>query len=98
MLVSVQNLFDLEGHDISPISPLNSLSISSFAVDVKGMSQRAKITSGSTLVAHSMGCLVALSFTISNPGLVENSFVGPPPSPLSEAASNGSLARAALAL
>lgn len=45
-----------------------------------------------------MGCLVALSFTISNFGHVERLIlVGPPPSPLPEAASNGSHAGASLA-
>ncbi|OCL08899.1 fumarylacetoacetate hydrolase-like protein [Glonium stellatum] len=92
------HLFDLEGHGISPTSPLSTLSISSFAEDVKGIFQHANITSGATLMAHSMGCLIALAFAISNPGLVERLIlIGPPPSPLPEAASNGSHARASLA-
>lgn len=57
----------------------------------------AKITSGATLVAHSMGCLVALNFVLANPGRVSKMIlVGPPPSPLPEIGSKGSHARATL--
>ncbi|KAF2806427.1 uncharacterized protein BDZ99DRAFT_449168 [Mytilinidion resinicola] len=94
------HLFDLEGHGISPTHPLSAPSISSFANDVRGVFDHAKITasSGATLIAHSMGCLVALSFVLAIPGLVKKLvLVGPPPSPLPEAASKGSYARATLA-
>lgn len=91
-------LFDLEGHGLSPTSPLSKLSIESFAADLKGVFDHAGITSGATLVAHSMGCLVAVQFVLSNPGLVSKLIlVGPPPSPLPEAGSKGSYTRAALA-
>ncbi|KAL2000656.1 hypothetical protein VTN02DRAFT_2795 [Thermoascus thermophilus] len=44
-----------------------------------------------------MGCLVALSFVLQHPGLVSKLvLLGPPPNPLPEAGSKGSLARAAL--
>ncbi|EON63742.1 hypothetical protein W97_02970 [Coniosporium apollinis CBS 100218] len=92
------HLFDLEGHGLSPTSALSTLSISSFAEDVKGVFQHAGISSGATLVAHSMGCLIAMYFVLANPGLVEKLvLVGPPPSPLPEAASKGSYARAEIA-
>lgn len=49
------------------------------------------------LVAHSLGCLAALRFTLDNPKLVKKLvLVGPPPSPLPEAAVGGTYARAAL--
>lgn len=89
------HLFDLEGHGLSPTSPLSVLSISSFAEDVKGVVQHANLLSGITLVAHSMGCLVALAFVLANPGKVSKLIlVGPPPSPLPDTASQGSYARA----
>jgi pimeloyl-ACP methyl ester carboxylesterase len=92
------HLFDLEGHGLSPTSPLSELSISSFADDIKGVFQHAGISSGAILVAHSMGCLAAITFVLANPGLVEKLIlVGPPPSPLPEAASTGSYQRATLA-
>ncbi|KAJ9401028.1 hypothetical protein DTO282F9_1976 [Paecilomyces variotii] len=91
------HLFDLEGHGLSPTSALSTLTIDSFAADVKGVFDHAGISSGATLVAHSMGCLIALSFVLKNPGLVSKLILlGPPPNPLPEAASNGSIARAAL--
>lgn len=91
------HLFDLEGHGLSPTSALSTLTIESFAADVKGIFDHAGMTSGATLVAHSMGCLVALTFVLKNPGLVSKLILlGPPPNPLPEAASKGSIARAAL--
>jgi len=90
-------LFDLEGHGLSPTSPLSKLSIASFAADVKDLASHFGVTSGLTLVAHSMGCLVALQAAQGNPGLVSKLIlVGPPPNPLPEAASKGSHARAGL--
>lgn len=92
------HLFDLEGHGLSPTSPLSTLSITSFAKDLRGIFQNADIASGATVVAHSMGCLVALSFVINNPGLVKKLvLVGPPPNPLPETSSKSSQARAHLA-
>lgn len=91
------HLFDLEGHGLSPTSPLSKLSIKSFAADLKGVFDHAGISGNATLFAHSMGCLVALTFVLDNPGLVSKLIlVGPPPSPLLEAASKGSFARADL--
>lgn len=91
------HLFDLEGHGLSPTSALSTLTIDSFAADVKAVFDHAGITSGATLVAHSMGCLIALSFVLKNPGIVSKLvLLGPPPNPLPEAASKGSIARAAL--
>lgn len=94
------HLFDLEGHGMSPTSPLSALSISSFEADLYGVVEHAGLSSSSktTLVAHSMGCLVALSIALDHPHLVEKLILlGPPPSPLPDAASSASHARAHLA-
>ncbi|CAG9982926.1 unnamed protein product [Clonostachys byssicola] len=96
---STLHLFDLEGHGSSPTHPLSQLSIESFAADIKSVFEAAGASTSApaTLVAHSMGCLAAIKFTLDNPGLVEKLvLVGPPPSPLPEAASKGSFTRAAL--
>lgn len=93
------HLFDLEGHGLSPTSPLSALSIASFAADLLHVFKHAGISSGgggATLVAHSMGCLIALEFASAHPELVGKLvLIGPPPSPLPEAASKGSYTRAA---
>lgn len=90
--------YDFEGHGLSPTSPLSKLSITSLASDVKGIFDRLSIKSNATLVAHSMGCLVAMHFVLDNLSLVSKLIlIGPPPSPLPEAGSRGSFARAALA-
>jgi pimeloyl-ACP methyl ester carboxylesterase len=94
------HLFDLEGHGLSPTHPLSALTIESLAVDVAGVFHVAGASQSNpaTLVAHSMGCLVAMRFALDNPNLVKKLvLVGPPPSPLPKAASDGSYARAALA-
>lgn len=81
-------LFDLEGHGLSPTTPLSKISIASFADDVKALSSHYSIQNGSTVVAHSMGCLIALKLAQDNPGLVAKLvLLGPPPSPLSLEAS-----------
>lgn len=90
--------YDFEGHGLSPTSPLSKLSIASLASDVKDLFDHLSIKPGATLFAHSMGCLVAIRFVLDNPSLVSKLIlVGPPPSPLPEAGSKGSYARAALA-
>lgn len=90
------HLFDLEGHGLSPTGPLSRLSIESFAADIKSIFNGANITSA-TLFAHSLGCLAALRFALSNPNLLDKIvLIGPPPSPLPEAGSKGAFARAAL--
>ena len=93
---SALHLLDLEGHGLSPTTATSTLSISSFASDTAGI---AKIAGGQdlTVIAHSMGCLVALKFGIDHPELVKNLILmGPPPSPLSEAGSQATYGRAKL--
>ncbi|CAG7924690.1 unnamed protein product [Penicillium olsonii] len=91
------HLLDLEGHGLSPTSALSTLSIASFAEDLYQMSKVAGVREGVTVVAHSMGCLVALKLALAHTELVSKLILmGPPPSPLPEAGSQGSYARAAL--
>ncbi|KAF2121771.1 fumarylacetoacetate hydrolase-like protein [Lophiotrema nucula] len=82
------HLFDLEGHGLSPTSPLSSLTVASFAEDLNGVFEHANITSGATLIVHSMGCLIAATFALAHPDKVSKLvLLGPPASPLPEAAS-----------
>ena len=93
---SALHVFDLEGHGISPSSAMSTLSISSFASDT---AEIAKLAGGKdlTVVAHSMGCLVALKFAIDHSDMVKNLILmGPPPSPLPEAGSQATYGRAKL--
>jgi pimeloyl-ACP methyl ester carboxylesterase len=92
------HLFDFEGHGLSPTHPLSALSIQSLSSDTAAVLKHAGASSSApaTLVAHSMGCLVALHCALSNPSLIKKLIlVGPPPSPLPEAATKGTYARAA---
>lgn len=91
------HLLDLEGHGLSPTSATSTLTIASFAEDFYHMSQVAGLNKGVTVIAHSMGSLVALKLALEHPGLVSKLILmGPPPNPLPEAGSQGSYARAAL--
>lgn len=93
------HLYDFEGHGQTPTHPLSQLTVSSMANDLASIFKvtGASNTAPATLLAHSFGCLVALKFTLDNPGLVNKLvLIGPPPSPLPEAGAEGSLARAAL--
>ena len=79
------HLLDMEGHGLSPTSAASSISISSYASDFYALAQQAKI-SGATIVAHSMGCLVALTLALEHPEVVSKLvLLGPPPTPLPEA-------------
>ena len=76
------HLFDLEGHGSSPTHPLSVLSTSSFALDLADIFAHAGIAEGdnATIVAHSMGCLIALSFAIKHPNKVGRLILLNPPS------------------
>jgi len=90
-------LFDLEGHGLSPTTPTSRLSIESFAADLQAICLHNGITSGLTLVAQSLGCLVALKYAQNNPGLVSKLVLfGPPPNPLPKVVSKELYARANL--
>ena len=93
---SALHVFDLEGHGLSPTSATSILSINSFATDTAAIASLAG-AKDLTVIAHSMGCLVALKFAIDHPEMVKNLILmGPPPSPLPEAGSNATYSRAQL--
>jgi pimeloyl-ACP methyl ester carboxylesterase len=92
------HLFDFEGHGLSPTSPLSTLSISSLADDVRGIFEHANISSPATVMAQSLGSLVAMAFTLANPSLVGKLVLfGPPPNPLPDVGVQNYLERAELA-
>ncbi|CAN9194321.1 unnamed protein product [Alternaria alternata] len=76
-------VFDLEGHGLTPTSPLSRLSIESFAADLSGLFEVEDIPSNATIVAHSIGCLVAVKFALAHPEKVGKLILlGPPLTPL----------------
>lgn len=91
-------VFDLEGHGLSPTKATSKLTIESYAKDVRQLLQAVDLPTeaGFTIVAHSMGCLVALLLASQNPGLVKTLvLLGPPPTPLPASAAEANLQRAA---
>ncbi|KAL1607719.1 hypothetical protein SLS60_002655 [Paraconiothyrium brasiliense] len=80
------HLYDFEGHGLSSTHPLSRLSIISLASDLHAIFEHARIPANATLVADSMGCLIALQFALSHPGKISKLILlSPPPSPLPEA-------------
>ena len=93
------HLSDFEGHGLSPTSAASRLSIASLASDAYQLLTQAGVTAdtGLTVIAHSVGCLVAIKLALDYPDLVKTLILqGPGPSPLPEAASTATYARAAL--
>jgi len=89
------HLLDLEGHGLSPTSAGSVISIGSYASDIAAVAQLSNVKNA-TVVAHSMGCHVAITLALKHPELVSKLIlIGPPPTPLPEAAQKGSVARAA---
>ena len=87
-------LFDLEGHGLSPTKADACLSIDSYTGDLAAVFEHAGIDSGAVLVAHSMGCLVAMTFALRYPDKVSKLILlGPPPSPLPAAAADAQNSR-----
>lgn len=91
--------YDLEGHGLSPTSASSEITITSLADDVHKILTLPALslpTNNTTIVAHSMGCLVATLFASQHPDLVQRLvFLGPPPVPVPPAGVDTSNARAA---
>ena len=95
------HLLDLEGHGQSPTNAMSTLSIRSFAVDASAVIDRHHPSldndGGWTIIAHSMGCYVALRLAAATPSRISKIILlGPPPMPLPAAAAQANHARAAL--
>ncbi|KAL9097298.1 MAG: hypothetical protein Q9165_000725 [Trypethelium subeluteriae] len=90
-------LYDFEGHGLSPTKATSKITIQSLADDLLNLFNHADHKAQSAvIIAHSMGCLVAETFAIQNPHLVQQLIlIGPPPSPLPAAAGEGCIKRAA---
>ena len=87
---------DLEGHGASPTKASAVISIDSYVADLHGTFESKGINSGAVVVAHSMGCLIGLTFATRYPHLVSKLILlGPPPSPLPSAAAEAQRQRAA---
>lgn len=89
------HLLDLEGHGLSPTKATSVVSIESYANDFAALASHFKIE-GATVIGHSMGCLVAETLALQHPSLVKKLvLLGPPASPMPEAARDAYIARAA---
>ncbi|KAK5454984.1 hypothetical protein LTS15_005704 [Exophiala xenobiotica] len=93
-------LFDFEGHGLSPTTADSTITISSLAEDLHSLlstkSLNLPVNEEVTIVAHSMGCLVAETFALKHPELAGRMIlIGPPPCPLPQAGYEASIKRAA---
>jgi len=88
------HLLDIEGHGLSPTSAASTISIESYAADFNALAQQENIKKA-TVIAHGMGCLVAMTLALQRSSLVSNLvLIGPPPSPVPGAARAGLITRA----
>jgi predicted alpha/beta-fold hydrolase len=62
--------FDLRGHGLSPLGPSDSLTFNDYVDSVAAVMQSVNVKKAS-LVAHSMGGLIATHFAARNPDKVE---------------------------
>lgn len=90
-------LYDVEGHGLSPTSASSVITIESLAEDLHELVTSLQLpTDEVTIVAHSMGCLVAQVFALRHPNLAHRLvLIGPPPCPLPQAGYEASVKRAA---
>ncbi|KAK5936854.1 hypothetical protein PMZ80_010973 [Knufia obscura] len=90
-------LYDIEGHGLSPTSASSVITISSLADDLHELISSVGVqTDNVTIVAHSMGCLVAELFASRHADLAHRMvLIGPPPCPLPQAGYDASIKRAA---
>lgn len=90
-------LLDLEGHGMSPTTATSKVSIASYAEDIQFLLSKLELSKPITIVAHSMGCLVAYQLASQHRDLVSKMvLLGPPPAPLPAAVAEGCHKRAAL--
>lgn len=89
-------LYDLEGHGLTPTKASSQVTMDSLVADLAGIFASAKYNiKSATLIAHSLGGLIAMNFALKHPSLVEKLvLIGPGPSPLPSAASDATLKRA----
>lgn len=89
-------LLDLEGHGLSPTKATSEVTIASYAQDIEDLLKTLGVSSGATVLAHSMGCLIAYQLATHRPSLINQLILlGPPALPLSSAAIDATLQRAA---
>lgn len=90
-------LFDLEGHGLSPTAATSKVTISSYAQDARDLLDTINVPQrrGITVIAHSLGCLVACQLASQAPGLISRLvLIGPPPIPLPLKEADGCVQRA----
>ena len=90
-------LYDLEGHGLTPTKASSTVTMESLVNDLNGVVNHSPLNiKAATIVAHSLGGLIALNFALAHPSLVKKLvLIGPGPSPLPAAASKATYARAA---
>ncbi|KAH7018002.1 uncharacterized protein B0I36DRAFT_253004 [Microdochium trichocladiopsis] len=92
--------YDIEGHGLTPTHPLSKITISSLADDLEVLAQSvagATPEAPVTIIAHGLGCLIALKFAAQNQALVKSLIlVSPPALPATKSAKRKLLDRAAL--
>ena len=88
-------VYDLEGHGLTPTNIASRVSIDSYADDLANIIDFTSTTAPITLIAHSMGSLIAITYALRNPSRIKNLILmGPVSTPLLPSARQALTARA----
>lgn len=89
-------LYDIEGHGLTPVANNVSPTVETYADDLLAVLQANGIDSA-TIIAHSLGCMIAAVFALKNPMRVKKLvLLSPLPLPVMSQTGSGLLQRAAL--
>jgi len=88
-------VYDLEGHGLTPTNIASRVSIDDYADNLANIVDFTSTTTPITLIAHSMGCLVAITYALRNPSKIKGLILmGPVSTPLPAPARQALTARA----
>lgn len=76
-------VYDLEGHGLSPTNIASQITINSFADDLTNIVEYTGTTTPITLIAHSLGCLITMTYALHNTTRIKSLvLLGPVSTPL----------------
>ncbi|XHF97189.1 hypothetical protein AWENTII_000789 [Aspergillus wentii] len=91
-------VYDLEGHGLTPTNIASKVTIESLADDLANIVTYTGSTKPITLISHSLGCMIAMSYAIQNPEKIDKLILMGPVAPPLPPANRTAIASRALAV
>ncbi|PYH88645.1 5-carboxymethyl-2-hydroxymuconate isomerase [Aspergillus ellipticus CBS 707.79] len=89
-------VYDLEGHGLTAMKIASPVTVATYTDDLTGIISHIAASNPVTLICHSLGCLIAMTYALRNPTQVNRLILmGPPSTPLPSPAQAALLHRAA---